>query len=325
MRPVLDWCRFELIRLANSAWRNEPVRVCNAAHVLWLSVALSLTAAEVGDGAYRTQIQKWREGYEADLRKDNGWLTLAGLYWVREGDNRFGSGPGNDIVLSRGSAPDVAGTFVFHGRQTRLMLNNGVSAQVNGVPVRNGIELRPDSAGKPDRITLGRLSMIVIERGNRYAIRLWDNAGKTRSEFAGVRWFPVNEAYRVTAQFTSYPQPRMIPILNILGDTEPTPSPGYATFELAGKQCHLEPLAEGDRLFFIFKDLTSGKQTYPAGRFLYANLPKDGKVALDFNEAINPPCAFTDFATCPLPPKQNYLPVAVPAGELNHKHASGSH
>ena len=301
------------------------MRVCNVAHVLWLSVALSLAAAEVGDGAYRTQIQKWREGYEADLRKDNGWLTLAGLYWLREGDNRFGSGPGNDIVLPQGSAPEVAGSFVFREGKTRLVLNEGVSAQVNGVPVRNGIELRPDSAGKPDRITLGRLSMIVIHRGGRYAVRLWDNASYARSQFSGVRWFPVNEAYRVTAQFTSYPQPRMIPILNILGDTEPTPSPGYATFELAGKQCHLEPLAEGDRLFFIFKDLTNAKQTYPAGRFLYSNPPKDGKVALDFNQAINPPCAFTDFATCPLPPKQNYLTVAVPAGELNHKHATGSH
>ena len=288
-------------------------------------MALPVSAAEVIDSAYRARLQTWRDGYQADLQKDNGWLTLAGLYWLKEGDNRFGAGTNNDIVLPAGSAPEAAGTFVFHDGQTRLMLKDGVSALVNGEAVHTEIVLKTDTSGKPDRITLGRLSMVVIQRGSRYAIRLWDNASKARAEFSGVRWFPVNEAYRVTAQFTSYPQPRKIPILNILGDTEPTPSPGYAIFELAGKPCRLEPLAEGDRLFFIFKDLTSGKQTYPAGRFLYADPPKDGKVTLDFNEAFNPPCAFTDFATCPLPPKQNYLPVAVPAGALNYGHASGPH
>jgi len=164
--------------------------------------------------------------------------------------------------------------------------------------------------------------MIVIQRGARYGIRLWDNQSPARLNFAGTRWFPVKESYRVTAQFTSYPQPKMIPILNILGDTEPTPSPGFAMFELEGKQCRLEPVLEGDQLFFMYKDATSGKETYPAGRFLYTALPADGKVVLDFNQAHNPPCAFTPYATCPLPPKQNHLSVAVEAGELNSPHAA---
>jgi uncharacterized protein (DUF1684 family) len=186
---------------------------------------------------------------------------------------------------------------------------------VNGKPAAGDIELKPDSSGSPDRITTGRLRMIVIQRGHRFGIRLWDSDSAVRRNYPGSQWFPVREAFRVTAQFISYPQPKMIPILNVLGDTEPSPSPGYATFELEGKMCRLEPLLEGDHLFFILKDLTSGKETYAAGRFLYTGMPKDGKLIVDFNKAENPPCAFTPYATCPLPPKQNHLPVAVTAGE----------
>jgi uncharacterized protein len=300
------------------------MHVCNISHACWLLAAVSL-AAEVGDGAYRAEIQKWRERYETGLKRDNGWLALAGLYWLKDGDNRFGTGSGNDLVLPEGTASETAGTFTFHDGKTRLLVKNGAPLLVNGEPVRTEAVLKADSDGEPDRITLGRLSMMVIHRGSRYGVRLWDNQSSTRREFRGVRWFPIQESYRVTAQFTSYPQPKMIPILNVLGDTEQTPSPGYATFELAGKPYRLEPLLEGDRLFFIIKDLTSGKQTYAAGRFLYASLPKDGKVTLDFNKATNPPCAFTPYATCPLPPKQNHLPVAVTAGEQKPDGATGSH
>ena len=279
----------------------------------WMMV-VALAAAETSQGVYRSEVQKWRENYEAGLRKENGWLALAGLFWLKEGNNDFGTSVGNSIVLPPGTAPQMAGTFIFHNGKTRLLAKSGVPLMLNGKPVRTELPLTPDTSGNPDRIALGRLNMIVIQRGSRYGIRLWDNGSAARREFAGVRWFPIQESFRVTARFISYPKPRMIPILNVLGDTEQNPSPGYATFELAGKPCRLEPLREDDRLFFIIKDLTSGKQTYPAGRFLYASLPKDGKVVLDFNEAINPPCAFTPYATCPLPPKQNYLPVAVTAG-----------
>ncbi len=260
-------------------------------------------------------VAKWREGYEADLKKDNGWLTLAGLFWLKEGRNTFGTRADNDIVLPEGSAPEKTGAFLFHGGKTRLVMNSGAALMVNGRPATAEMELKPDTTGEPDRITTGRLRMLVIRRGSRYGIRLWDNASSVRRDFRGAQWFPIQEGFRVTAQFTSYAQPKMIPILNVLGDTEQNPSPGFATFELEGKTCHLEPLLEGDHLFFIIKDLTSGKETYPAGRFLYTSLPKDGKVVLDFNKAENPPCAFTAYATCPLPPKQNHLPAAVTAGE----------
>jgi uncharacterized protein (DUF1684 family) len=301
------------------------VSLCDLSHAFWLLGALALVPAEVGSGSYRAEIQQWRETYEASLKKDNGWLTLAGLYWLKDGGNSLGAGLGNDIVLPEGTAPKIAGTFVFQNGKTSLRVNNGVSVLANGKPVRTESVLKPDSEGTPDRITLGRLSMIVIRRGSRYGVRLWDNESRARREFGGVRWFPIHESYRVTAQFTPYPQPKMIPILNVLGDTEQNPSPGYATFQLAGKVCRLEPLLEDGALFFLIKDLTNGKQTYPAGRFLDAGLPKDGKVILDFNQAVNPPCAFTAYATCPLPPKQNHLPVEIAAGEQKPYSAAASH
>ena len=312
MAAVLDW----------TPKITRTMRIRTLGHCGCLSLAIWLTAAESGDRAYREEMQKWRDGYTASLKAENGWVALAGLFWLKEGANQVGAAPGNSIMLPPGSAPESAGSFVFHQGSTQLLVNSGAPVLLNGKPVPSPATLKPDSSGETDRITLGRLSMIVIQRGARYGVRLWDSQSPARLNFGGTRWFPVRESYRVTAQFTSYPQPKMIPILNILGDTEPTPSPGFATFELGGKQCRLEPVLEGDQLFFMFKDATSGHETYPAGRFLYTALPVDGKVVLDFNHAHNPPCAFTPYATCPLPPKQNHLSVAVEAGELNSGHAA---
>jgi uncharacterized protein (DUF1684 family) len=294
------------------------MRICIVLHVcLLFSILAAPAAAQQSDHAYPEQIQKWREDYDAALKQDDGWLTVAGLFWLKKGDNGFGTGLSNTIVLPEGSAPEFAGTFIFHDGKTRVLARPGVALLLNGRPLQTEMPLTPDSpSGKPDRMTLGRLSMIVIKRGDRYGIRLWDKASSARREFQVSSWFPIQESYRITARFTSYPQPKMIAILNVLGDSEDTPSPGYATFERDGKQFRLEPVLEDNQLFFLFKDLTSGKQTYPAGRFVYADLPKDGKVVLDFNKAHNPPCAFTSYATCPLPPRQNYLPAAIEAGEL---------
>ena len=309
------------------------MRMCDLFHGYALALACSLLAQGAGsrhrtspaqqDASYRADVDEWRKRYETSLKQDDSWLTLSGLYWLKQGDNGFGAALGNDIVLPEGSAPPFAGTFTLNQDRVLLAVRKGVSALLNGNPAVTAMPLTSDELGNPDHIALGRIRMIIVKRGDRYGVRMWDTESETRKQFKGARWFPIKESHRVTAQFTSYPQPKMIPILNILGDTEQSPSPGYATFELDGKQCHLEPLLEGDHLFFIFKDLTSGKQTYPAGRFLNAGLPKDGKVVLDFNKATNPPCAFTPYATCPLPPKQNYLPVAVEAGELTYEHAAG--
>lgn len=272
-----------------------------------------------GTHPYRRDIASWRQKYESDLKKDNGWLTLAGLFWLKDGANTFGSGSGSDILLPP-SAPETAGIFRFHAGKTILIVKSGVEVTLNGKPVLAEAPLQADTSGRPDHVNLGALSMAVIQRGRRFGIRLWNNDGDSRRQFKGLQWFPVNESYRIIAQFTSYPKPKAIPILNVLGDIEPNLSPGFAVFDLGGQQCRLEPVLEDQQLFFIFKDATNGKETYPAGRFLYSDLPKDGKVVLDFNRAHNPPCAFTDYATCPLPPRQNHLAVRIEAGERNYKH-----
>jgi uncharacterized protein (DUF1684 family) len=162
--------------------------------------------------------------------------------------------------------------------------------------------------------------MFVIQRGNRFGVRLKNKNSESRKTFTGLKYFPVNDAYRVVAKFVPYDPPMTIAVPNILGDTEQEPSPGYVEFMLNGQKCRLDPVSEGDELVFIFRDLTSGKETYPSGRFLFTAMPKNGEVALDFNKAVNPPCAFTPFATCPLPPKQNHLPIRVEAGELRYGH-----
>jgi uncharacterized protein (DUF1684 family) len=256
-------------------------------------------------GTYQAEMAAWREQREAALRADGGWLTVTGLFWLHEGANRFGSGSANEIVLPNDPALKSGGAFdLDHGKVVMRM--DGRSR-----------ELRADSAGSPDIVTLGSLSMFVIQRGDRYGIRLKDQNSRLRKEFTGLRYFPVNESYRVTALFV--PDPRKIPIPNILGQTEDTPSPGYVEFDLEGRKLRLTPVEESpNELFFIFRDLTSGAETYGSGRFLHTAMPKDGKVELDFNKAYNPPCAFTPYATCPLAPKQNRLPVRIAAGELKY-------
>jgi uncharacterized protein (DUF1684 family) len=184
--------------------------------------------------------------------------------------------------------------------------------------------MKPDATKDPTTITVGDLSLRVIKRGERYGIRLWDKNSPRRRAFAGLRWFPVRESYRVTARLVPHQGPKEIPIVNILGDVVKMTSPGILLFELGGRAHSLEPVvAEGGKLFIMFRDLTSGRSTYGAGRFLYADAPVNGQVTLDFNQAINPPCAFTPYATCPLPPRQNHLTVAIEAGERSY-HLSNS-
>jgi uncharacterized protein len=268
---------------------------------------------------YKTQIEQWRERRVAALTSDSGWLTVAGLFWLKEGKNTVGAGPGNDIVLPKGSAPDVVGSFDFQNGVTTFETSPAQGVTVNGKAVASAA-LKPDTSGNPDIIQVRALTMFVIERGTRFGIRLKDRNSEMRKKFTGIKYFPIDPSYRVNAKFVPYNPPKMIPVPNILGDTSEEPSPGYVEFKLHGHDCRLDPVTEDGELFFIFKDLTSGKETYPPGRFLYTEMPKDGDVILDFNKAYNPPCAFTPYATCPLPPAENHLPIPIKAGELRYGH-----
>jgi uncharacterized protein (DUF1684 family) len=265
-------------------------------------VPIFLSAAALfATTAFESEIAQWRHDREARLRSDGGWLTVAGLFWLHEGANRVGRDPSNDIVLPDG--PPQAGTFDLHGGKVTMKTADAVR------------ELRPDSS---DAAKVGRLSLFLIKRGEKYGIRLKDPQSEYRHSFHGIEYFPASEAYRVTAKFMA--EPRKIPILNIIGQTEQQDCPGYAVFSLNGRELRLSPVLEGPNLFFIFRDQTAGKETYGAGRFLDAPMPKDGTVVLDFNKAYNPPCAFTPYATCPLPPPENRLAVRIEAGEKKYGH-----
>jgi uncharacterized protein len=281
-----------------------------------LSLLAALTMTATAQDSYEKTIEAWRAEREAKLKADDGWLTVSGLFWLREGVNDFGAAPTNDITLPPGSAPDKIGSFELNNGKITLRVADGVSVTVNDKPARD-IEVRHDTEGKPDLIKAGDLSFIVLKRGERFGVRLKDKNSRTRREFAGLRWYPVKESYRVTAQFIAYDQPKEVSIINIIGDIEKYKSPGLLKFKLNGQEYTLEPVtSDADRLFIIFRDLTSNKTTYASSRFLYADKPKDGQAILDFNQAINPPCAFTAYATCQLPPKSNRLNVAIEAGEL---------
>ena len=176
-------------------------------------------------------------------------------------------------------------------------------------------------SGEPTLLALGDLTLFVIERDGKHGIRLKDKNSKRLKEFTGLKWYPVQPGYRIAGTWTEYDPPKQIPVVNVVGQTQNQPCPGYVTFTVHGKTLRLEPIQDSpdDReLFFIFRDGTSGETTYPPGRFLTADSPVEGKVVLDFNKAVNPPCAFTPFATCPLPPPQNRLKVKIEAGEMRY-------
>ena len=272
------------------------------------------------DAAYLADVAKWRTQREERLKADGGWLTVTGLFWLHEGSNPFGSAPTNEITLPA-STPGRAGSFELRQSKVVVRLQPGVAGTVGGQTIVGSRPMADDGSGTPDVLTLGRTTMHVIARGGRFGIRLKDLDSAARKEFKGLGWYAVDPSYRVTAKFVPYAPPRPISVPNILGEIEEMRSPGYAVFTLAGKEVKLEPVleaADARELFFIFRDQTSGKETYPGGRFLYSALPQNGTVVLDFNKAYNPPCAFTRYATCPLPPKGNRLEARIDAGEKTY-------
>jgi uncharacterized protein len=271
---------------------------------LRLATLAAATLAIMTAATYSDEIAAWRKQREVRLQAPGGWLSVAGLFWLHDGGNTFGKDAANEIVLPDG--PARAGTFELRGGKVTVKMNGEER------------ELWPDSA---DVANVGRLSLFVLKRGEKYAIRLKDPESEARRAFHGIEYYPANADYRVTARWVA--DTKKIPILNVLGQTEDMESPGYAAFQLHGQEYRLRPVFEeagAQELFFIFRDQTSGKETYGAGRFLYSALPKDGTVELDFNKAYNPPCAFTAYATCPLPPAENRLAVRIEAGEKKYGH-----
>lgn len=280
-----------------------------------LFLCVSLLIVQTTD-AYRAEIERYRSKRIQELAADDGWLTVAGLFWLKPGTNTVGGAPDNDIVLPLDGVARL-GAFELTNGQVAFTAAAGSPVTSGGTPVTT--RAMDPRGGDKDALAIGALRLFVIRRGDRFGVRVRNLDSEARTAFAGLRYFPLRPEYRVSATFMPYDTPRRVPIPNVLGQSSAMESPGYVTFELNGRTLRLEPVYETEErrdLFFIFRDLTSRDATYPAGRFLHTPLPANGKVDLDFNRAYNPPCAFTDFATCPLPPKQNHLPVRIEAGEL---------
>jgi uncharacterized protein len=286
--------------------------------VLFAGGASAAGAAKVAEpdlAAWHKQLDTWKKERTESLKREDGWLTLVGLYWLKPGENRFGSDPGNPVILPKGKSPAVAGALVREGDAVTLRVEPGVKLTADGKPVTASLALETDAKGKPTVLDLGSLSFYAIRRGDRVGVRIKDKESPVRAAFNGVDTFTPNPKWRVVARFEPY-QDKKIPITNVLGQVSDNPSPGAVVFDWQGKTYRLDALGDlKEGLTLIFGDATNGKLTYGAGRFLDTDPPKDGTVVVDFNTAYNPPCAFTAFATCPLPPAQNKLALAVEAGE----------
>jgi len=288
-----------------------------------LALAGALAAAEASR-AYFDEIESWRAGRIERLQRPDGWLTLVGLAWLQPGDNSVGSAEGSVVALPA-SAPARLGTIRVVGDEATFTTAPGAEVTSAGQPVST-VRLRSDRDGDPTVLTHGSVSFYLIGRNGRLAVRVKDSEAAARKRFAGIEHFPVDPKWRVEARFEPAPAGHEIEVPNALGYLEKMNAPGHVVFELGGATQRLLALDDtGDgRLFLVFGDLTTGKETYGGGRFLYTDPPKDGRVSIDFNRAYNPPCVFSPYATCPLPPPGNKMKVRVEAGEKKYALAAHS-
>lgn len=287
------------------------------------AAALAATpAATPGSRAWSDDLAAWRAKADKSLRRDNGWLTLVGRHVLRYGPNRVGSASDNDVVIDAAIAPPRLGTVHVGERHVRLELAPGVTMHAAGDDARTfataALTTDPESAGWVSR---GRLSLQVIRRDDGQAIlRVADNASAHRASFAGRVWFDPRPALALPATFTPYAKGTKITIANVLNEISQEDAAGNIAFTLDGKRHSLDAVDDGGNLFIIFRDGTSSDATYPPGRFLYLERPKDGVWTIDFNRAYNPPCAFSAYTSCPLPPSQNVLAPRIEAGERFRAH-----
>jgi len=294
------------------SWKKHVYAVGVASMLLSFLV---LGAAVAEDPSYVETIESWQAEHEANLKKDSSWLTVAGLYWLREGENWVGAGGTNDFVLPEGSAPNVVGVFELEDRTATFTAADGVTVTHHDEPVQTVVL----EMGAKHALAINDLTMWLHYSGPRLAIRLRDLSSTLRKEFTGLKWFPVDPRYKVKAEFTPHAEPKKVDMLNILGDIESFESPGYVEFEIMGQSVRMEPLsAREGALKFVFRDGTSGKEVYPAARFLRTEAPKNGEVTIDFNRAYNPPCAYNPHTTCEIPTKENRLEIRIEAGEKNY-------
>jgi uncharacterized protein len=304
----------------------KVIRILFAAIIILLVLLTGCSQKKQIDvAAYNQGMQQWQAKRAEGLQKENGWLTLCGLFWLKEGENKFGTDSANAVIFPPDRSPKYAGSIFLEKGELRLKTAKDAGVKANDSLVTE-MKIQSDRNGdsNPTMMTLGSLTFYVIERGEKLGIRLKDNQNPSRIHFKGLEYFPVDVKWRLEAKFEPYNPPKIVPITNVLNQVSNDTCNGAIAFDVDGKTYRLDALTEGKEFFIIFHDETAGKETYGMGRFLGADMPDStNTVILDFNKAYNPPCAFTTFATCPMPPKQNYLPIRIEAGEK--RYAGSSH
>ncbi|MDP1843916.1 MAG: DUF1684 domain-containing protein [Sediminibacterium sp.] len=284
--------------------------------IFFISIVQFITAQKPFN--YKEEIEQWKIGRYAALKESNGWLNLAGLFWLEQGKSNFGSDKKNKIVFPKGSIAANAGYIELEGNTVRITAAKGVSIKVNNQLIQSSIIFSPDSLKNPV-VSAGSLHWTIIKREDKIGIRLRDDNSAQLKQFKGIDRFPTDSTWKLDAILKEPLFATTIPIKNVLGQTIQMKLLGKLIFTIKGQIYSLDAVEEGANLFVIFADATNAKTTYGAGRFLYAPKPDaTGKTVVDFNKAFNPPCAFTPFATCPLPPPQNVLSIPITAGELNY-------
>jgi uncharacterized protein (DUF1684 family) len=286
---------------------------------LGLSVAFLLV--QPPDPSHRAEIEAWRARRVANLTSAEGWLSVVGLFWLEEGENPIGSAPGSRVQLPA-SAPGRLGSIDLAAGRATFRPLPGADLTAGGKPVSGPVALASDAEEDTTKLRAGSVLFYLISRGGKIGVRVKDAHSDARRGFRGIDYFPIDPGWRIEARFEPYDPPRSISVPNVLGQDNAETSPGALVFAHGGRTYRLDPVLErGETDYFvIFGDATNGKETYGAGRFLYVKPPVNGKTVIDFNKAYNPPCVFTAFATCPLPPPQNKLKVSIAAGEKEYAH-----
>ena len=300
------------------------IRLCSQAKLLLVLLLgctrfpvlqLSTRSAECIDD-YDQCLATWKQQRVHFLAGVDGYLNLAGLYWLREGVSTFGSDSSNDLLFPHNAAPSI-GKFTLANGIVTMTVSPDINVRLANRPVRQ-LRMQDDTTTNPAVVSHGSLSWTVIQRDDRFAIRLRDFEHPSLRSFAPIGYFEASQDFRVSARLNRYPEPRVVRVDTVIAGLDYNPrSPGVVTFDIQGQSFELEAYAAGNELFIVFGDQTSGRETYPAGRFLYAPMPgADGIVTLDFNTAHNPPCAFNEFATCPVASPRNRLRTRITAGEI---------
>jgi uncharacterized protein (DUF1684 family) len=315
---------------------NIPLRIALAALVLLPPASIfaqdatpptTTVAATDSDAAWRQDLAAWRAAREQGIAAPTGWLTLIGMEWLKPGVNSFGTAADNSIRI-RAVAPDHIGLLTVTGKTVQLLAPTGgfpAGLEVDGGPAREG-EMGTSPA-KPPTITWHGLKITVLARGDRFALSIKDSDAAARTRFQGLNWYAPDAKFLIAAKWIPFTPPRILKIPTVLGTTIDLPSPGIAEFKLGNATVRLQPVLEEPNsqvLFFLLRDATSRTATYATARYLHTGMPdngldKPGTLILDFNRLENPPCAYSIYATCPLPPEQNRLWVAIEAGEKRYE------